>query len=85
MPVKIKGQDRQGNEGNQDAGDQKSDAVDGIRDSNRFQSAEDRVAAADNTDDYTKTRNSREFAAADHSGDIKDPFEDNRAGIQDDG
>ena len=63
----------------------KSDAVDRIRYSNRFEAAEDGVAAADNTDDYAETCHSREFAAADHSGDIKDPFEDNRAGIQDDG
>ena len=77
--------DRQGDERNQDAGDQKSDAVDCIRDGNRFQAAEDRVAAAYNADDYAETCHSREFAAADHSGDIKDPFEDNRAGIQDDG
>ena len=80
-------QDSQSEERDQDAGDQKTDAVDRIRDSNCFQAAEDSCSTADNTNDvrkdlllvriWSQPGSCRRYQ--------KDPLENDRAGIQDDG
>ena len=50
-------QQRQREERDHQAADDKADAVDGVGYGNRLQTAEDGVAAADNTDDDTQNRN----------------------------
>ncbi len=71
-------------EGDHQTADDQADAVDRIGYGNCLQTAENRIAAADNANDQAENSNSDKLAGAEHTGDIKDLFEHNCTGIQDD-
>ena len=77
-------QQRQREERNHQTADDKADAVDGVGYGNRLQTAEDGVAAADNTDDDTQNRNCCELADAEDTGNIEDILKYNCTGVKDD-
>ena len=77
-------QQRQREERDHQAADDKADAVDGIRNRNCLQAAEDGVAAADNADDDTQNRNCCELADAEDTGNIEDILKYNCTGVKDD-
>ena len=77
-------QQRQREERNHQTADDKADAVDGVGYGNRLQTAEDGVAAADNTDDDTQNRNCCELADAEDAGNIEDILKYNCTGVKDD-
>ena len=66
-----------------EAADQQADAVYGIRYGNGFQSAEDGVNRADDTDDDTQNDNGLELGYAQNTGYVEDIFKYQRTGVQD--
>ena len=78
------GQRREAEERDHQTADDQADAVNGIRNCNGLQTAEDRVAAADDADDNAENCDSDEFAGAHDAGDIKDLLENNGARVEDD-
>ena len=77
-------QQRQREERDHQTADDKADAVDGIRNRNCLQAAEDGVAAADDADDEAQDGNSHELAGAEDAGDVEDLLENDCTGVQDD-
>ena len=77
-------QQRQREERDHQAADDEADTVDGVGYGNRLQTAEDGVAAADNTDDDTQNRNCCELADAEDTGNIEDILKYNCTGVKDD-
>ena len=84
MAAGCSGQSREAEERDHQTADDKADAVDGIRNRNCLQAAEDGVAAADNTDDDTQNRNRCELADAEDTGNIEDILKYNCTGVKDD-
>ena len=78
------GQSREAEERDHQTADDQADAVDGIRNCNSLQTAEDRVAAADDADDNAEDCDSDEFAGAHDAGDVKNLLENNGARVEDD-